>query len=113
MLLNGQSAGAVDSFVLSTLPQAPELFSSAAFESGAGRDALLPPIEQAVGSAYAQALNCSISDVGSTNIFVSTPLIKIFAGHLLASQVCRRPQVCLFNLANHKLQLGTIACPSR
>ena len=113
MLLNGQSAGAVDAFVLSTLPQAPKLFGSAAFESGAGRDALLPPIEQAVGSAYAQALNCSISNVSSACIFVGTLLIKIFAGNMLASQVYRRPQVCLFNLADHKLQLGSIASPWR
>ncbi|MCJ1331271.1 hypothetical protein MMC10_007959 [Thelotrema lepadinum] len=62
VLLYGQSAGALNTFTLSTLPQAPELFSSAAFESGGGRDAQVLPTEQAVGSAYAQALNCSISD---------------------------------------------------
>lgn len=45
----GQSAGAIDGFVLASLPQAPELFNSAILESGGGRDYLLPSIEQDVG----------------------------------------------------------------
>jgi len=42
VLLFGQSAGAADSYILSSLPQAPSLFRAVALESGGGRDA--PPV---------------------------------------------------------------------
>ena len=38
VLLFGESAGAYDAFVLSTLPQAPSLFSAIVTESGGGGD---------------------------------------------------------------------------
>lgn len=62
VLLFGQSAGAVDVFVISTLPQAPQLFRAAAMESGGGRD--MPTIEQASvwNNKFVAALNCSVSD---------------------------------------------------
>ena len=63
VMLYGQSAGALDAFVLATLPQAPQLFGAAVFESGGGRDSLSSSTEQALGRAYAQALDCSTDDV--------------------------------------------------
>lgn len=62
VLLFGQSAGAVNVFVLSTVPQAPQLIRAAAMESGGGRD--MPTVEQASvwNNKFVAALNCSLSD---------------------------------------------------
>ncbi len=46
VLLYGESAGALKTFVLSTLPQAPSLISAAAIESGGGRE--IATVEQAL-----------------------------------------------------------------
>ncbi|KAH8205506.1 hypothetical protein TruAng_000412 [Truncatella angustata] len=63
VLLFGQSAGATDAYVLSTLPQAPKLFSAAALESGGGRDPATPQKVQSWQQHFLDALNCSSSDL--------------------------------------------------
>jgi carboxylesterase type B len=63
VLLHGQSTGAMDTFTIATLPQAPSLISAAIMESGGGRDAPLYDSMQTLGQSYAQSLNCSVSDV--------------------------------------------------
>jgi carboxylesterase type B len=59
VLLFGQSAGAVDAFVLASLPQAPSLFRAVAMESGGGRDS--PNVEwtKPYYANYIQSLGCS------------------------------------------------------
>jgi carboxylesterase type B len=64
----GQSAGAADTFVLATLPEAPELMSAAAMESGGGR---MPPTVAEVQdwqTLFVDALNCSVTDVGQQSL---------------------------------------------
>lgn len=63
MLLFGQSAGATNAFTVATLPEAPDLIRAAAFESGSGRDAPLKSSANAIGEAYASALDCGMTDV--------------------------------------------------
>lgn len=65
-MLHGQSAGARDAFTIATLPEAPELFSSGIFESGAGRETTTCSNAQKIGEAYARAINCSADDVSTT-----------------------------------------------
>lgn len=62
VLLFGQSAGATNTFVVATLPQAPTLINSAITESGGGRDALLNSTMQTLGSNFAQHIGCGLSD---------------------------------------------------
>lgn len=64
VLLFGQSAGAFDTFVLSSLPQAPQLMSAAILQSGAGNN--LSTTEQArpQSEAFVKGLNCSTTDLG-------------------------------------------------
>lgn len=59
VLLFGQSAGAEDAFVLSSLPQAPSLFRAVAMQSGGGRDS--PDIEwtRPYYSDYIHSLGCN------------------------------------------------------
>ncbi|KAI2626767.1 alpha/beta-hydrolase [Hypoxylon sp. NC1633] len=59
VLLFGQSAGAVDSFTLATLPEIPQLVRAAALESGAGRDLATVADAQVWYSEFLTALNCS------------------------------------------------------
>lgn len=66
ILLFGQSSGADDAFVLSTLPEAKSLISAAVFESGGGLDVVPYDIAQLSGSSFAETLNCSTSDVSCT-----------------------------------------------
>ncbi|KAI1469377.1 alpha/beta-hydrolase [Daldinia caldariorum] len=63
VLLFGQSAGAVDSFVIASLPEAPELMRAAALESGAGRD--LATVDDAKDwySEFLYAMNCTEHDL--------------------------------------------------
>lgn len=63
VMLHGQSAGARDAFTLATLSEASELFSSAIFESGAGRETTTCSNAQRIGQSFAAALNCSADDV--------------------------------------------------
>lgn len=62
-MLHSQSAGAQDAWTLATLPEAAELFSAVIYESGAGVDTTTGSNAQKIGEAYANALNCSTSDV--------------------------------------------------
>ncbi|EFW99378.1 carboxylesterase type b [Grosmannia clavigera kw1407] len=63
VMVFGQSAGALDTFVLSTLPQATTLMSAAAMESGGGRN--IPNISEVVdwNRKFAAAVGCTPSDV--------------------------------------------------
>ena len=63
VLLFGQSAGGDDTFTVSTLPQAKSLISAAIIESGGGQDMTPYATAQYSGASYAQALNCSRTDV--------------------------------------------------
>jgi carboxylesterase type B len=63
VLLFGQSAGAENAYVIASLPQAPSLFHSVISESGGGRGLINNATTQKVGASYAQALNCSRTDV--------------------------------------------------
>jgi carboxylesterase type B len=62
-MLFGQSAGATNVFIISSLPQATSLISSAISESGGGRDLATNAVLQSVGTAFATSLNCSVTDV--------------------------------------------------
>lgn len=72
MLLFGQSAGSINTFTISTLPQATSLISAAITESGGGRDTALNASVQALGMAYASSLNCGDSDVKFSLIYYDT-----------------------------------------
>ena len=63
VVLFGQSAGADDTFVISTLPQAKHLISAAIAESGGGQFLTPYKVAQEVGASYAATLNCSRNDV--------------------------------------------------
>jgi carboxylesterase type B len=63
LLLFGQSAGAVLTWILSSLPQIPQLISSGVSESGAGRTLATKEQYQKFGQTYASALGCNIKDV--------------------------------------------------
>ncbi|KAF5861393.1 hypothetical protein ETB97_000272 [Aspergillus alliaceus] len=62
VLLFGQSAGAVNAFIIATLPQAPSLINAAITESGGGRDVLFNSTAQRVGDSVAQRLSCKATD---------------------------------------------------
>lgn len=62
VLLFGQSAGAENAFIISTLPQAPKLIKAAILESGGGRTAALAAPVQTFGARYADLLKCSGHD---------------------------------------------------
>ena len=63
VLLFGQSAGADNTFIIATLPQAPSLFKAAITESGGGRDSRLSSYVQAQGANFSRSIGCNISDV--------------------------------------------------
>lgn len=63
VVLFGQSAGAINTYIISTLPQAPQLIRSAIMESGGGREIATYDTMQTLGTAYTRSLNCSIVDV--------------------------------------------------
>jgi carboxylesterase type B len=62
VLLFGQSAGAMDSYLLSSLPQAPSLFRAVALESGGGRDSPSVADTKAVYGEYIRSLDCDLDD---------------------------------------------------
>jgi carboxylesterase type B len=62
VLLFGQSSGAMDSYLLSSLPQAPSLFRAVALESGGGRDTPSVADTKAVYASYIRSLNCDLND---------------------------------------------------
>ena len=71
VLLHGESAGAIDSFTIASLEQAPKLFSSAIFESGGGLEVSLPEAVENISTSLAQNLKCSTTDVGYVPIATS------------------------------------------
>jgi len=58
-MLFGQSAGAMDTYVIGTLPQAPSLIKSGIAESGGGAALPLNSSANAFGAEFASGLNCS------------------------------------------------------
>ncbi|KAI1212159.1 alpha/beta-hydrolase [Annulohypoxylon truncatum] len=75
VLLFGESAGAFDSFTLSTLPEIPQLIRAVALESGGGRD--LPTLADSKDwySEFLHAMNCTTPDVSCLRS-ASTTAIK-------------------------------------
>lgn len=63
VLLFGQSAGAYDTFIISSLPQAPSLFSAAIMESGTGANLSTPADIQPETETFVKGLNCSLTDI--------------------------------------------------
>ncbi|PKK44949.1 hypothetical protein CI102_8799 [Trichoderma harzianum] len=63
VMLFGQSAGADDTFVVSTLPEAKHLISAAVMESGGGQDVAPYKTATYTGKSYAKTLNCRSDDV--------------------------------------------------
>lgn len=64
----GQSAGATNVFIISTLPQAKSLVSAVISESGGGRDLAPSSVLQNISASYAASLNCSVTDVCVPNV---------------------------------------------
>ena len=62
VLLFGQSAGSVNTFVISTLLEAPSLIKAAITESGGGRDTRSKAAAQDLGVAYAESVGCAVTD---------------------------------------------------
>ncbi|KAK5988801.1 Para-nitrobenzyl esterase-like protein [Cladobotryum mycophilum] len=58
VVLFGQSAGADDTFVVSTLPETPHLISAAIMQSGGGMDLIPYETAQYTGRSYAETLKC-------------------------------------------------------
>jgi carboxylesterase type B len=81
VMLHGQSAGAVDSFTVATLPQAPSLINGVILQSGGGRDAVLKDHAEALGEAYALGLNCSV-----TNVCRSRQIYQRYANFSISSR---------------------------
>ncbi len=80
-MLFGQSAGALNIFIISTLPQATSLISSAIIESAYGPQIATSNVVNTIGTTYAGKLNCSATDVG-----VLSPSQRVLAhGTLLIS----------------------------
>jgi carboxylesterase type B len=78
VLLFGQSAGAIDTYVLSTLPQAPSLFSAAAAESSAGQDIATIEEASAFTSKFVEMLNCSTTDGDCIRAASTAQLKQVF-----------------------------------
>ncbi|KAK6510643.1 hypothetical protein TWF506_009746 [Arthrobotrys conoides] len=62
VLLFGQSAGAWNTWIISTLPEAPNLMRAVALESGGGVDFQNKFSAQLGGAAFAKNANCSATD---------------------------------------------------
>ncbi|KAI2465933.1 alpha/beta-hydrolase [Annulohypoxylon bovei var. microspora] len=75
VLLFGESAGAIDSFTITTLPEIPQLVRAAALESGAGRDLATLADSQVWYTEFLDAMNCSTPDVSCLRS-ASTSAIK-------------------------------------
>ncbi|KAK7749070.1 hypothetical protein SLS62_008465 [Diatrype stigma] len=63
VLLFGESAGATNTFVLATRPDAPKLMRAAAMESGGGRDIATVAEAQTYQKIFFEQLNCSTPDI--------------------------------------------------
>ncbi|TVY67494.1 Para-nitrobenzyl esterase [Lachnellula suecica] len=62
VLLFGQSTGALDTFIISTLSKAPSIMNAAVWESGVGPQLATSTEYDAYGTNFTSQLNCSISD---------------------------------------------------
>ncbi|KAF3907824.1 Cholinesterase [Arthrobotrys entomopaga] len=78
VLLFGQSAGAWDSWIISSLPQAPSLIRAAALHSGGGVDFYTNSSAQTAGALFARQANCSTTDAACLRKKTPTQLIKAF-----------------------------------
>ena len=67
-MLFGQSAGADNTFVISTLPQAPDLMIGVIAESGGGQFLTPWSVAQDVGAGFAKSVNCSTTDVSGGHL---------------------------------------------
>lgn len=88
VLLFGQSAGAGNVFVLSTLPQAPSLFSAAAMQSGAGRDSPTADQVRTYSKDFVNMLGCSISDaacIRGVSLQALNETIMALAGNVIGA----------------------------
>lgn len=63
VLLFGQSAGALDTYIISSLPQAKSLISAAVLESGSGQNISTAAAAKDSNEAFVKGLNCSTTDV--------------------------------------------------
>jgi carboxylesterase type B len=63
VLLFGQSAGAADTFIISSLPQAPSLISAAIMQSGSGSKLQTTSDVQNATEAFVKALGCGLDDI--------------------------------------------------
>jgi carboxylesterase type B len=61
-LLFGGDGGAIDTYLLSTLPQAPSFFAASVSQSGAGHDLVTINEASVFTSKFVQMLNCSTTD---------------------------------------------------
>ncbi len=73
VMLFGQSAGADNTFIVSTLPEAKELITSVILESGGGQDMTPYDVAQHTGASYAEALKCNSSDVSLEPLICAEP----------------------------------------
>ncbi|RYP93075.1 hypothetical protein DL770_000821 [Monosporascus sp. CRB-9-2] len=78
VLLFGESAGAVDGFVLATLPEATALMRAAALESGGGRDLATVADAQVFQKMFLDKLNCSTPDLACLQAASPTELQAAF-----------------------------------
>ncbi|KAH8887240.1 alpha/beta-hydrolase [Thozetella sp. PMI_491] len=79
VLVFGQSAGAFNTFVLATLPQAPNLMKAAAMESGAGRDYATVEAAQVWQKIFLDALGCNPTDLACARAASISDLLKAFS----------------------------------
>ncbi len=71
-MLYGQSAGAIDTYAIATLPQAKSLINTAIMESGAGTDIPTTAEAQKFYEFFAAQLNCSSSDASLASLAILT-----------------------------------------
>lgn len=84
VMLFGQSAGADDTFVVSTLPEAKHLISAAVMESGGGQDVAPYKTATYTGKSFAKTLNCRSDDVSPHTSLNMKP----FKLTMLSVQLC-------------------------
>lgn len=63
VMLFGQSAGAADTYIISSLPQAPSLISAAIMQSGSGSRLQTKSDVQNVTETFVKALGCGLDDI--------------------------------------------------
>ncbi|KAJ6259701.1 Cholinesterase [Drechslerella dactyloides] len=85
VLLFGQSAGAWNSFIISTLPDAKNLMRAVALESGGGIDLPSSSSAQMAGAMFAKRANCSANDAACLRSISPGTLRDIFWDHSYSS----------------------------